>query len=90
MDYFLKIGEIQGESQAAGHAGEIDTVSWSWSETHAESSAGTGGSGAGKVQMEDFRFVIFAIKASPKLFLACARGERIAKAILTCRKAALR
>src|SRR5207302_7681252 len=46
-----------------------------------------GGGGAGKVQMQDFHFMMNVSKASPKLFLACATGEHIKEAILTCRKA---
>jgi len=37
--------------------------------------------------MQDFHFVMNVNKASPKLFLACATGEHIKKAVLTCRKA---
>ena len=37
--------------------------------------------------MQDFHFVMKVNKASPKLFLACAEGEHIKKAVLTCRKA---
>ena len=37
--------------------------------------------------MQDFHFVMKVNKASPKLMLACATGEHISKATLTCRKA---
>jgi hypothetical protein len=30
VDYFLKIDSIMGESQAAGHEGEIDLKAWLW------------------------------------------------------------
>lgn len=40
-----------------------------------------------KVQMQDFHFTMRVNKASPKLMLACATGEHIKEAILTCRKA---
>jgi type VI secretion system secreted protein Hcp len=43
--------------------------------------------GAGKVQMQDFHFVMRVNKSSPKLMLACATGEHIKTAILICRKA---
>ncbi len=43
--------------------------------------------GAGKVSMQDFHFVMKVNKASPKLMLACATGEHLKKAELTCRKA---
>jgi type VI secretion system secreted protein Hcp len=42
---------------------------------------------AGKVSFGDFHFVMHVNKASPKLFLACANGQHISKAVLTCRKA---
>src|SRR5437764_4304073 len=37
--------------------------------------------------MDDFHCVMKVNKASPKLFLACADGDHIKKAVLTCRKA---
>ena len=43
--------------------------------------------GAGKVAMQDFHFVMRTNKATPKLMEACATGEHIKKAVLTCRKA---
>src|SRR5690606_37166795 len=46
-----------------------------------------GGGGAGKVAMQDFHFVMQINKSSPKLFLACATGQHIKEATLTCRKA---
>ena len=41
----------------------------------------------GKVQMQDFHFVMNVNKASPKLFLACATGQHIKRRSLTGRKA---
>jgi type VI secretion system secreted protein Hcp len=46
-----------------------------------------GGGGAGKVQMQDFHFVMNVCKASPKLFMHCATGHHVPKATLTARKA---
>lgn len=87
VDYFLKIDGIQGESQDDKHKNEIPLESWSFGESNAGSfSHGTGG-GAGKVQMQDFHFVKKVDKSGPKLFLACAQGEHIGSALLTCRKA---
>lgn len=87
VDYFLKLDGIDGESTDSKHKGEIDIESWSWGETNAGTHAGQGGGGAGKVQMQDFHFVMRVSKASPKLMLACATGEHIKKAVLICRKA---
>ena len=87
IDYFLKIDGIEGESQDSKHKAEIEVLSWSWGETNSGSEATGLGGGAGKVQMQDFHFTMQASKASPKLLLACANGQHIKKAVLTCRKA---
>jgi len=87
VDYFLKIDGIEGESQDSKHKGEIEIESWSFGEVQTGTASHGGGLGAGRVQMHDFNFVMKINKASPKLFLACARGDHIKSAILTCRKA---
>jgi type VI secretion system secreted protein Hcp len=87
VDYFLKIDGIPGESQDSKHKEEIDVLSWSWGESQSGTHSGQGGGGAGKVVMQDFHFVMTVNKASPKLLLACANGEHIKSAVLTCRKA---
>jgi type VI secretion system secreted protein Hcp len=86
-DYFLKIDGIEGESKADKHTGEIDLESFSWGATQSGSFAAGGGGGSGKVSMQDFHFTMGINKAGPALFLACAQGDHIPKAILTCRKA---
>jgi type VI secretion system secreted protein Hcp len=87
VDYFLKIDGIQGESKADKHKDEIDIESFSWGATQSGTFAVGGGGGAGKVSMQDFHFTMGVNKASPALFLACAQGDHIHKAVLTCRKA---
>ena len=87
VDYFLKIKGIEGEANDAKHPNEIELESWSFGESNSGTHAGGSGGGAGKVQMQDFHFVMKVNKASPKLFLACANGEHIPDAVLTCRKA---
>jgi len=87
VDYFLKLKGIEGESTDSKHKNEISVESWSWGETQSGTHSFGGGGGAGKVQMQDFHFVMRHNKASPKLFLACATGEHIPEALLTCRKA---
>jgi len=87
VDYFLKIDGIEGEAQDKTHKNEIQLESWSFGETNAGTAGQGMGMGAGKVSMGDFHFVMRSNKASPKLFLACADGEHIKKAVLTCRKA---
>ncbi len=87
VDYFLKIEGIDGESKDDKHTGEIQLQSWSWRETQSGAMSAGGGGGAGKVSMQDFHFVMEVNKASPKLLLACASGQHIPSATLTCRKA---
>lgn len=87
VDYFLKIDGIDGESLDSKHKNEIQLESWSFGATQTGTSAMGGGGGAGKVQMGDFHFVMRVNKSSPKLFLSCATGEHIKKAVLTVRKA---
>jgi type VI secretion system secreted protein Hcp len=86
-DYFMKIDGIAGESKDSQHTGAIDVESYSFGATQTGTFAFGGGGGAGKVQFQDFHFNSKVSKASPKLYLACANGEHIAKAVLTCRKA---
>lgn len=87
VDYFLKIDGIQGESQDKVHKGEIEIESFSWGASQTGTAAHGGGMGAGRVQMQDFNFVMRINKSSPKLMLACAQGQHIKSAVLVCRKA---
>jgi type VI secretion system secreted protein Hcp len=87
VDYFLKIDGIQGESEDKTHPNECQLESWSFGASQGGTMAFGGGGGTGKVQMQDFHFVMKNCKASPKLFLACATGDHIKSAILVCRKA---
>jgi type VI secretion system secreted protein Hcp len=85
VDFFLKVDGIDGESK--DRAGEIDLESWSWGASQTGTHSAGGGGGAGKVSMQDFHFTMKVNKATPKLILACAKGDHIPKAVLTCRKA---
>jgi type VI secretion system secreted protein Hcp len=89
IDVFLKITGIPGESKDSKHKDEIDIFSFSWGLAQAEATGHAGGSGAaaGKANFSDFNFMVPVSKASPKLFLACAKGDHIADARLTLRKA---
>ncbi len=82
---FLKIDGIEGDSQDKQHKGEIEVLSWSWGESQSTSSPG-GGAGAGKVAFQDVQLTMLTSKASPKLFLAGASGQRFKSATLTCRR----
>jgi len=89
VDYYLVLDGIKGETEdhKMKSKGAIDIESWSWGETQSGTGAAGGGHGGGKVQMQDFHFVMKVNKSSPKLFDACATGSHIPKAVLVCRKA---
>jgi type VI secretion system secreted protein Hcp len=87
VDYFLKIDGIQGESVDQKHKNEIQLEAFSWGATN-ETGPGMGGGGAaGKVRVQDFSFTMRVNKASPKLFLACAKGQHLKMATFTARRA---
>jgi type VI secretion system secreted protein Hcp len=87
VDYFLKLDGIPGESTDAKHKGEIDVLAFSWGVSGSKSTGpGGGGGGAGKAVFEDLLVVARTSKASPRLWLACASGQHIKNAVLTCRK----
>ena len=87
VDCFLKIDGIEGESKDAKHKGSIEISGWSWGAAQTGTSSSGGGAGAGKVAMQDAHFSMSVSKASPKLMVACASGDHIKQAVLTCRKA---
>jgi type VI secretion system secreted protein Hcp len=89
VDMFLKIAgdPYKGESKDSKHADEIDVMGWSWGESNSGSFGAGGGGGSGKVNFQDFAMTMKTCKASPNLALACATGEHIDDATLTCRKA---
>jgi len=81
-DVFLKIDDIEGESDDDKHPNEIELLSWGWG-----ASQSAAGRGAGRVEMSDFQFVMEACVASPALMFACAMGKVIPEVVLTCRRA---
>lgn len=83
-DIFAKIGDIKGESTDAKHKDEIEIESFSFGEAANTSETGQR---SGKVQLQDFHFVMRVNKASPNLMKACATGQHIKEATITARKA---
>src|SRR5258708_1028231 len=88
VDYFLKIEGIPGESTDIKHPNEIAVEAWSFGESDPGADTGASGAGAGKVALRDFHFAAAVSKASPRLIAACAEGQRLKSAVLTCRKSA--
>lgn len=85
-DYYLKIDTIEGESDAKEFEKQMQIESWSFGATNSGSASLGTGLGTGKVSMQDFHFVIQNGKATAQLFLACAKGNHIPQAVLSCRK----
>jgi type VI secretion system secreted protein Hcp len=86
VDYFLKLGGIEGESQDSKHKDEIQIMSWSWGGSQYSSVAGTGGSGAGKADLFDCNLMTYFDKATPKLFKSLCKGDHIKSGTLTAVK----
>jgi type VI secretion system secreted protein Hcp len=84
--FFLVVDGIPGDSTDAGFPKSIEVLDWSWGVTSVISPTNTG-SGAGKSKPGPFTFVARMSSASPKLFLACAKGTHIKTATLSARKA---
>jgi len=86
-DYLLELDGIKGESSDSKHKGTIDIESFSWGVSQpASATAGRGGSGGGKAVFQDIHFTTKLSSASPQLFLTCATGQHIKKAVLFVRK----
>lgn len=87
-DFYLKLGDIKGESQDDKHKGEIELISFSFGVAQPGGSAVVGtGSGVGKAQFHEFEFTKRVDAASAKLMLACASGQHFPDVTLTCRRA---
>lgn len=85
--FVLELDGIKGESSDSKHKGAIEVESFSWGVSQASAAAAAGGGGgAGKVVFQDIHFTTRLSSASPQLFLTCATGQHIKKAILFVRK----
>jgi len=73
-DYYLRIEGIQGESKALNHENWIEFDSYSWGMHRAADTMSP--------ELGDLVITKCLDKASPKLYEACASGERIREAII--------
>jgi type VI secretion system secreted protein Hcp len=83
-DYFLKIDGIEGESQDSKHPNEIRIEDFT---LNVVNRGRRGDYGVGKPFHDDARFVAYVEQSYPKVKQACAKGDPVPKAVLTCRKA---
>jgi len=83
-DYFLKIDGIDGESTDDKHPKEIQIETF---KMNVENRGRRGAYKVGKPVHDDATFTSYVDQAYPKIKQACGKGEKIPKAVLTCRKA---
>lgn len=76
FDTFLKLSEIEGESQDSHHPKEIELSSFRWGTFN----------GGGKAKSEGLVIVKAVDRTSPTLFQRCALGLPLATAQLSIRK----
>jgi type VI secretion system secreted protein Hcp len=86
-DAFLKLNGVTGESQKAGHTGEIELSSFSWGASNPTTVGHGTGMAAGKVALSDFSVMKVTDKASPTLFANCCSGKPIDKGYVFIQKA---
>ena len=77
---FMEYDDIEGESTAEGHEGQIDILSFSWGVSHA---APAGGGGALVPQFNDLVITKRTDKSSPLLMLSTASGKQHPRVVLT-------
>lgn len=86
VDYFLKLDGIPGESVDSRHRGEIDVESFNHGATQMRPSGAGMGVSAGRANVADLVITKRFDAASPKLFLACCKGNHLKEAVLVGRK----
>lgn len=87
QDVFLKLADIQGESQDRNHQGEIDVLSWSWGLKKSETLSGQRrGLMLSPTCVKDITIVKLFDLASPPLIVAGVTGQVFERADLTVRQ----
>lgn len=86
VDMFLKIGDLEGESQDKTHADEIDVLAWSWGMNQSGTMHAGGGGGGGKVSVQDISVTKWVDKCTAPLMKACCMGSQYKEAKLVVRK----
>ena len=87
VDMFLKLDGIDGESQDATHAKEIDVLAWSWGASQSGTTHMGQGGGGGKVNVQDLSITKYVDSATNNLLQRTFDGKHIKEATLVVRKA---
>ena len=83
---YLKIDDIEGESQRAEHEDEIDVHGVHWKIGRASSSSRGSGRSRSRARVESLTCYKQTDASSPYLALACLQGKSIQDVVLTLRK----
>lgn len=86
-DMFLYLNGIEGESQDAAHAKEIDVLAWSWGASQSGNTQLGAGGGSGKTAVEDLYFTHYVDCATHDLWQRVFNGKHVKEGTLTVRKA---
>jgi len=82
IDAFLKLDGFKGETTDDKHADEIGVLAWGFGISFIHDSSGPSGRG-GRSEFGHLNITKTVDLASPKLYLACAQGAPIEKAVLS-------
>jgi type VI secretion system secreted protein Hcp len=86
-DMFLKLADVEKETQRHDHARKIEILSWNFGGSNSASMSGESGMGAGKVDLQDISFTKWVDKTSPILFQKMCSGWHFPEATLSVYKA---
>ena len=86
-DYYLKLDNIEGESQDKDHTGEIEIDGFSCGVSNEGTRHGGKGGGKGRAQVQDFSVTKYMDKSSKNLFQYCALFTDVPNAVISCYKA---
>ena len=85
FDAFIKIGDIPGESTEPKDWIQVESFHWHATQP-VNMKPGISALTGGGVNLSEFSFVKKIDKSSPKLFVACCKGEPIPKIEFQCQK----
>jgi type VI protein secretion system component Hcp len=77
LDYYLKLGTIQGSSTAERFPHQIQVTSWDWGAATAVSAPAGGGATVGKAKAKPFKFLTRTDIHTPKAFEAMVKGTAL-------------
>jgi len=86
-DAYLTVEGVTGESQRAGHEGEIELISFSFGASNPSSIGIGSGGGIGKADLSTFSFFKHTDASSAELFKHCCAGKHFPTAKVTMYKA---